>query len=401
MTQVEVLPRGPRQDNGDTEVLEQLFQPFYKRPIVKVIFGVIALVVILGIYLIWHHYSQIESTDDAQITGDIYPVSSRVGGTVKAVHAEDNQYVEAGTVLVEIDQTDYQVALQKAEADLADAKAGATAARTGVPLTSTSTSSQLRAASANLATAKQNLGAAQARVREAEANHTKAAADLVRYKALVDKDEIPRQTYDTAVAAEAAARAAWDTAKANASAAESAVVQAQAQVEAASTVPQQIEVSRAKAGSAEATVGKNQANLDQAKLNLGYTVVRAPVSGIVSKKSVEPGQTIQPGQALFAIVPLENLWVVANFKESQLKDMHPGQGVKVHVDAYGEDFDGKVDSIGGATAAQFSLLPPENATGNYVKVVQRVPVKIVFEKGQDPEHRLRPGMSVVPTVKVK
>jgi len=400
-TQVEVLPRGPRQDNGDTEVLDKLFQPFYKRPLAKVLFAVIALALLLGIYLVWHHYAQIESTDDAQITGDIYPISARVSGTVKAVHAEDNQYVEAGTVLVEIDQSDYQVALQKAEADLAESRASATGARTGVPLTSTNTSSQLRAANANLITAQKQVGAAEARVREAEANHTKAAADLVRYKALVDKDEVPRQTYDTAVAAEAAAKAAWDTARANAAAAQSAVIQAQAQVDAASTVGQQVEVSRAKAGSAEATVGKNQANLDQAKLNLGYTIVRAPVSGIVSKKSVQLGQTIQPGQALFAIVPLENLWVVANFKESQLKDMQTGQSAKIHVDAYDKDFSGHVDSVGGATAAQFSLLPPENATGNYVKVVQRVPVKIVFDKGQDPEHRLRPGMSVVPTVKVK
>jgi membrane fusion protein, multidrug efflux system len=399
MTQVEVLPRGPR-EHGE-EVIHDMFLPFYKKPIARVLFGVLALVVLGGIYLVWHHYSQIESTDDAQITGDIYPVSARVGGQVKAVHVEDNQYVEAGTVLVEIDQSDYQVALQKAQADLAESNASALAARTGVPLTSTNTSSQLQSANANLVTAQKQVGAAEARVREAEANHTKAAADLARYKALVDKDEVPRQTYDTAVAAESAARAAWDTARANAAAAESGVTQARAQVSAASTVGQQVEVSRARAGSAEATVGKNQANLDQAKLNLGYTVVRAPVSGIVSKKSVEVGQTIQPGQSLFAIVPLENLWVVANFKESQLKEMKPGQAVKVHVDAYDKDFNAHVDSIGGATAAQFSLLPPENATGNYVKVVQRVPVKVVFEKGQDPQHRLRPGMSVVPTVRVK
>src|SRR4051812_35159853 len=167
-TQVEVLPRGPRQDNGDSEVLDKLFQPFYKRPLAKVLFVVIALVLLLGIYLIWHHYSQIESTDDAQITGDIYPVSARVGGTVKAVHVEDNQYVEAGTVLVEIDQSDYRVALQKAEADLAESRASATGARTGVPLTSTNTSSQLRSANANFITAQKQVGAAEARVREAE-----------------------------------------------------------------------------------------------------------------------------------------------------------------------------------------------------------------------------------------
>ena len=203
------------------------------------------------------------------------------------------------------------------------------------------------------------------------------------------------------MAAEAAAKATWDSAEANAAAAQSAVIQARAQMDSVSTVPEQIQVSRAKAGSAEANVGKNQAMLDQAKLNLGYTVLRAPVNGIVSKKAVEPGQIIQPGQSLLAVVPVEGVWAVANFKESQLKDMKVGQSAKVHVDAYNKDFEGHVDSIGGATAARFSLLPPENATGNYVKVVQRLPVKIVFEKNQDPNHDLRPGMSVVPTVRVK
>jgi membrane fusion protein (multidrug efflux system) len=400
MTQVEVLPRGTR-DNGDEEVLERLFMPLYKRPVAKVLFGALALLIALGIYLIWHHYSQIESTDDAQIEGDIVPISARVGGTVKAVHVDDNQYVEAGTVLVEIDPVDYQVELKRSEAELADAKASATAARTGVPLTSTSTSSQLQGATAALVSSQRNVDAAQARVREAEANHTRAAADMERYKALVQKDEIPKQTYDTAVAAEAAARAALETARANVAGAESAVAQARAQQQGFSTVPQQIEVSRARAGSAEAMVGKNEALLEQAKLNLGYTTLRAPVSGVVSKKTVQLGQTIQPGQPLLAIVPTENVWTVANFKESQLKEMKVGQPVKVHVDAYNKDYDAKVDSIGGATAGRFSLLPPENATGNYVKVVQRLPVKIVFDKGQNQNHELRPGMSVVPVVKVK
>ena len=401
MTQVEVMPRGPQTNGGGEELIDEMFKPFYKRPVAKVLFGVIALVLFAAIFLVWRHYAAIESTDDAQIEGDIVPISARVGGTVKAVHVEDNQYVEAGTVLVEIDQSDYQVALKRAEAELSDASSNAQAARTMVPMTSTSTSSQLRAATAALASATKQVDAARARVREAVANHTKAAADLARFKQLVDKDEIPRQTYDTAVAAEAQAQAAVDTAQANVAAAESAVVQARAQMDAASTVPEQVSMTRAKAGSAEASVEKNQSGLEQAKLNLGYTIVRAPVSGIVSKKSVQPGQTIAPGQSLFAVVPVENLWVVANFKENQLKDMHPGQEVKIHVDAYGKDLTGKVDSFGGATAAKFSLLPPENATGNYVKVVQRVPVKIVFDKGQDSDHKLRPGMSVAPTVRVK
>jgi membrane fusion protein (multidrug efflux system) len=244
------------------------------------------------------------------------------------------------------------------------------------------------------------VGAAEALLREEQANYGKAAADRVRFKQLVDKDEIPRQQYDSAVAAEGAARATVDSAQAALAATRSQVAQARAQVQAASTAPQQIDVTRSRAGAAEASVAKNSAGLEQAKLNLNYTVVRAPVSGVVSKKSVQPGQVVMPNQALFAVVPLENLWVVANFKENQLEKMHPGQPANIHVDAYGQDFKGHVDSIGGATAAKFSLLPPENATGNYVKVVQRVPVKVVFEKGEDPEHKLRPGMSVVPTVDV-
>jgi len=238
-------------------------------------------------------------------------------------------------------------------------------------------------------------------VAEAEANERKAAADLERYRQLVQKDEVPRQTYDTAVATEASTRAMLDSAHAAVAVAQSKVLQAEAQVRSAGTAPQQVEVTRGRAGSATASVMKNTAAVEQARLDLEYTTVRAPVTGIVSKKSVQPGQVISPGQPLVALVPTQNMWVVANFKETQLKNMHPGQSVTIHLDAYGRDYNGHVDSFGGATAARFSLLPPENATGNYVKVVQRVPVKIVFEKDQDPEHRLRPGLSVTPTVITK
>src|SRR5436305_415266 len=379
---------------------EQPPQPFMKRRRTRWILAAVVLALLIGGFLVWLHYSRIESTADAQIEGDIVPISARVGGTVKSVRVEDNQIVKAGDILVEIDPVDYEVALRRAQAGLADADASAKGARSNVPITTTNTASQVENARAALAAAQQQVDVAQARLREAQANHTRAAADLVRFKQLVDKDEIPRQQYDTAVAAEAAARATVDSAQATVSAAQSQVAQARAQVQAAGTAPQQINVTRSRAGAAEASVAKNSAELEQAKLNLNYTVVRAPVSGIVSKKSVQPGQVVMPNQALFAVVPLENLWVVANFKENQLKKMHPGQPAKIHVDAYGQDFNGHVDSIGGATAAKFSLLPPENATGNYVKVVQRLPVKIVFEKGEDPEHKLRPGMSVVPTVDI-
>jgi len=372
-----------------------------RSPRARLLLGLLAIIIVVAGILVWHHYAIRESTDDAQIEADIVPIGARVGGTVKAVHVEDNQPVEAGTVLVELDPTDYEVDLRRAEAELANAIANASAARTNVPIASTTTSSQLQTAQANLASAQKQVDAAEARLREAQANYTKAARDLARYKQLVERDEIPRQQYDYAVAAEQAARASVDSARAAVASARSQVAQAEAQVREASTVPQQLAVSRAKAGSAIADVQKNQAAVDQARLNLSYTIIRALSSGIVDTNSVQPGPIIQAGQPLFSLVPFERMWVEANFKETQLKNVRINQPATIHVDAYGRDYKGHVDSFGGATAARFSLLPPENATGNYVKVVQRVPVKIVFDKGQDPEHLLRPGMSVVPTVITK
>jgi membrane fusion protein (multidrug efflux system) len=401
MADLEVVPRVDVDDQNH-EAREVRARNYLQRnPRFKWIAAAVAVVLLVGGLLIWHYFAIRESTDDAQIEGDIIPISARVGGTVTHVLFEDNQYVEAGTILVQMDPTDYKVALDKATADLADAEASAQSAKATIPITSTTASSQLETARANLAAAQRDVEAARARVQEAQANYQKAAADLQRYTQLVQKDEVPRQTYETAVAAEAATRATLDSSRAAVAVAESRVLQAQAQVRMAGTVPEQISVTKGRAGSAAASVLKSSADLEQARLNLEYTTVRAPVSGIVSKKSVQPGQVIQPGQPLVALVPLQNMWVVANFKETQLKNMHPGQAAKVHVDAYGRDYNGHVDSFGGATAARFSLLPPENATGNYVKVVQRVPVKIVFEKDQDPEHMLRPGMSVTPTVITK
>jgi membrane fusion protein, multidrug efflux system len=399
MADLEVVPRV---EEEESEPKATRARGYLKRnPRAKWIVAAVVLVLLIGGLLVWHYFSVRESTDDAQIEGDIIPISARVGGTVQRVLFEDNQYVEAGTILVQIDQADYKVALDRAQADLADAEASAQAAKANIPITSTTTSSQTDVARANLVAAQRDVEAAQSRVKEAEANEQKAAADLDRYRQLVQKDEVPRQTYDSAVANEASTRATLDSARAAVAVAQSKVLQAEAQLRSAGTAPQQIEVTRGKAGSAAASVMKNTAAVEQARLDLEYTTVRAPVSGIVSKKSVQPGQVIQPGQPLVALVPTQNMWVVANFKETQLKNMHPGQPAKVHVDAYGRDYNGHVDSFGGATAARFSLLPPENATGNYVKVVQRVPVKIVFEKNQDPEHRLRPGLSVTPTVITK
>lgn len=360
---------------------------------------VVAAIVVGGI-LIWRYYAARETTDDAQVDAHIAQISARVGGTVIAVHVDDNQPVKTGQVLVELDPKDYQVALTKARADLADAVAGHRAAETAVPIAHTSTSSTLDMARANLGAARKGVIVAEARQREAEANNTKAEQDLERFRELVAKDEVSRQQYDSAVAAAQAARATLDAARAAVSSAQSHVVQVEAQVRGAESAPQQVAMTEARAGAAGANAQKYQAAVEQAQLNLDYTTISAPGNGIVSKRNVELGQVVQAGQPLMAIVKLEDIWVTANYKETQLQRMKVGQRATIHVDAYNRDYKGHVDSVGGGTGARFSLLPPENATGNYVKVVQRVPVKIVFEPGQDLSG-LRPGMSVVTTVMVK
>jgi len=379
--------------------------------------AVIIIAIIAGSARLYRSYAQWESTDDAQIDGYIYPVNSRIPGFVTRVTVDDNQYVEAGTVLVQLDPKDYEVAVANAKAVLANDKASEAALATNVPLTTVNTSTQLSSAEADvesnnaaIVAAQHALDAAQAALREAEANDLKAQDDVNRYKPLADKDEIPQQRYTQAVQTEKAAAAAVEAARSSAAAAEQAVTQARAKLEQtraqlryAQTGPQQISVQRSRADAAAAETQRAGAILDQAKLNLQYATIVAPVSGIVAQRSVQPGQNVSPGQQLMTVVPLEsqNIWVTANFKETQLANMRPGQAVKISVDAYGRSYDGHVLNVAGASGARFSLLPPENATGNYVKVVQRLPVKILFENGQDSEHLLRPGMSVVPSVKIK
>jgi membrane fusion protein (multidrug efflux system) len=379
--------------------------------------ALIALVVLAASVALYRYLAAWESTDDAQIDGYIYPVSSRVSGYVTRVLVDDNQYVEAGTVLVQLDPKDYDVALANAKATLANDQASAAAQRTNVPITSVNTSSQLSAAQADLENAKAGLvaaqrsfDAAQASFRQAVANDLKAQDDVNRYKPLAEKDEIPQQQYVQAVHSQQATAAAVEAARASAAGAEQAVTQARARVaqaeagvQYAQTKPQQDAVQRARAEAAEAETERAAAVLHQAQLNLQYTTIVASVSGLVGQRSVQPGQNVVPGQQMMTIVPLDsqNIWVTANFKETQLKYMRPGQHVRISVDTYGRKYDGYVLNIAGASGARFSLLPPENATGNYVKVVQRIPVKIAFEKGQDPEHLLRPGMSVEPNVEVQ
>ncbi|HMD98567.1 MAG TPA: HlyD family secretion protein [Terriglobia bacterium] len=383
----------------------------------KILLALLGLALIVVAVPLYRHFTAWESTDDAEIDGYIYPVSSRVTGYVTRVRVDDNQYVEAGTVLVQFDPKDYEVALANAKATLANDQAGAAALLTNVPLTTVNTSSQLSSAEsdvenakAGLVAARRQFDAAQASLRQAEANDLNAQDDVNRYKPLAAKDEIPQQRYTQAVDSQKATAAVVEAARASAAAAEQAVTQARARVaqaqaglQYAQTRPQQISVQRSRAQAAQAETQRASAALEQAQLNLQYTTVVAPVSGIVGQRSVQPGQNVSPGQQLMTIVPLDsqNIWVTANFKETQLTYMRPGQPVKVLVDTYDREYDGHIDSIAGASGARYSLLPPENATGNYVKVVQRIPVKILFEKGQDPQHLLRPGMSVEPNVKVK
>ncbi len=374
---------------------------FREHPRAKWVIAAVLLLLVAGGAFVWHYYSVRESTDDAQVDGHIDPISARVSGTVLRVYYDDNQQVKAGDLLVELDPRDYQVAVQRAKADLATAEANAAAAGVNVPLVTTTSSSELVAADAAANSANHEVTAAQARVQEAQANYTKAATDLKRMEQLVQKDEVSRQQYDAAVAAAAATKAALEAANAAVANAQARAAQARAQYDAAHTVPEQIKMTRAKSTAAQAEVERDRAVLAQAELNLQYTKVRAPVDGILSKRNVEPGQVVQAGQPLFAIVNLDDLWITANFKETQLRYMRPGQNAEVSVDAYGHTYQATVESIGGATGARFSLLPPENATGNYVKVVQRIPVRIRINKGEDPNHQLRPGMSVVPTVRVK
>jgi membrane fusion protein (multidrug efflux system) len=385
-----------------------------------------ALILVAGIVVYMWRTSGRQSTDDAQIDGHITQVAARVGGTVIKVHVKENQPVAAGDVLIELDPRDYQVAVDRARAELADAQANASGAMTGIPLTQVSTATGVRTATGSVEEAQAGIGiadrqieaaraqlvAAQARQREKEATAVRAARDVERLKGLVAKDEIAQQQYDAAVASADSARAAADAATSDVVAAQAAIdvaeqrarqargtaAQAQAQLQASQTGPEQLRVTRAHADVANARVQQAAAALAQAELNLQRTSITAPSAGVISRKSVEVGQVIQPGQPLFALVSQGDVWVTANFKETQLRHVQPGQRVTVDVDGLGRELKGHVDSIGAATGAKFSLLPPENATGNYVKVVQRIPVKIVFEPGQDPEHRLRPGMSVTPTI---
>ena len=380
----------------------------------NVLIVAVALVVVIGGVLLWRYFSTYESTDDAQADVHLYPVSARISGYVVKVNVDDNQWVQQGTVLVEIDPKDYEVAVAQAQANLASSEATAQSLNITVPITSvstvsqlTSTSSDIENATAGVAAAEKQLTAAHAQLEQAQANDVRAQDDLHRYKLLVDKREVAEQIYDQALATAKSSTAAVAASVANESAAQqfvqqarSRLVQAIANHTSAETGPQQVSSTRARARAAIADVEQRRALLEQAQLNLQYTKIVAPVTGEVNK-TVVVGLNVQPGQQLLTVVPLDQVWVTANFKETQLKYMRVGQKAKIHVDSNGQTLNGRVDSIAGATGPLFSLLPPENATGNYVKIVQRLPVKIVLEPGENRDRQLRPGMNVVPDVYLK
>src|SRR5580700_6680726 len=405
-------PQGPNVPADKASVADPAISAYprrrsYKRWIFLAAFVVLAV----GGAFLWHYLSGFESTDDAQVDVHLYPVSARVSGYIQKVNVDDNQWVDEGSSLVEIDPKDYEVALAKAEATLGTSEAAAKSSNIDVPVSSVDTSSQLKFTSSDITNAEaaiqaaeRQAAAAHARVVEAQAENVKAQDDVTRYRLLLAKQEIAKQVYDHAYAAAATDVAAIAAAEADEAAALQAVQQAQSRLieaeahyEDAKAGPQRVASTRAKALSAEADVHQRAAALEQAQLNLGYTKIPAPVTGEVTKKVVV-GLNVDPGEQLLTVVPLDQVWITANFKETQLKHMRVGQKAKIDLDSNGRTYHGHVDSIAGATGPTFSLLPPENATGNYVKIVQRIPVKIVLDAGENSNRELRPGMNVVPNV---
>ena len=406
----------PGQDQEKDQKDQQQEQPRQKSRRRFVIIGVVAILVIAALLFYWHS-TFYEDTDDAQVAGHLIQVSARISGNVIRVAAEENQQVKAGDVIVELDPRDFQTAIQQDEANLEAAQANLESAQVNVPITTVNSNTGISSAAAvvmqsndEVAQAQHQFDSNRAAIAQADANYIKAKLDVDRYAPLVQRDVISKQQFDQAVATANADLAALNQAKQNATASEAAVrmsqdrvKQSEAQLRQAQTAPNQIKAQRAKADQAAAQVVQNRAALEQAKLNLSYTKIVAPVDGIITRKSVEVGQNVSQGQNMTTLVSLDDIWVTANFKETQLNLMRPGQAVAITVDAYGgRKYDGVITQVGGATGSVLSLFPPENATGNYVKVVQRVPVRIdLSNKSEDSDHLLRPGLSVEPKVRVK
>ncbi len=374
---------------------------------------VVVAIVMIGGYFLWRYLESYESTDDARVDGHVNPIATRVSGTVTKVYVVENQMVKQGDLLLELDPRDYSVALERAKASLGQAQAAIVAGQANIPITSTTTQTTIETARSEVANAQASLAEAQrdhdqetAKLAEAQFNNTKAQADLARYRMLVAKDEVSHEEFDQRVAAAEAAAARVRAQEAALAGARKVIDQRRATVETAnarfnqaqSNAPQQVRAQRAGVDAQRAQAEAARAALNEASLNLGYTKVYSPVAGIVGRRAVEAGQRVQAGQQLLSVVQVDDIWVTANFKENQLRHMRAGQRATIHVDAFDRDFDGYVESMPGASAATFSVLPPENASGNYVKVVQRLPVRLRFKPGQDPNHQLRPGMSAEPKV---
>jgi membrane fusion protein, multidrug efflux system len=383
----------------------------------KLLLFVVLVVLLVAGLCYWLYARHYESTDDAQVDGHFAQLSTRITGTVTYVNptVENDRYVTAGMLLLELDPRDYQADLEHATATLETKEAAANAAKLQVPITQASAFSQLHLSEAareqaieSVAAAEADLTAAQARVQQDEAVAGRAERDRVRYAALVEKREISRSFYDARMTDAAATAqtlasdiAAVKAAQQRIAEAKSLVTEREAQVASARTAPQQYSDAVAHESSAHGELDQARADVHTAELNLGYTKIYAPVSGVVGHKTVELGHRIQPGQSLLTVVPLDDIWITANFKETQLRRMHPGQPVTIHVDTFGRDYKGTVEDMAGAAGPLFSLFPPENASGNYVKIVQRFPIRIRIGKDEDPNHDLRPGMSVEATVKVR
>ncbi|HTC95593.1 MAG TPA: HlyD family secretion protein [Terriglobales bacterium] len=392
---------------------QKIVEAVKRRPAIFALALVAVVALVLGS---WLYFSSYEETDDAQVDGHLDPISARISGTVVSVNpsVEDNHFVAAGTVLAEIDPADYQAEVDRARAEYQRLQASASAAQQDITVTSSGSAGRLNLSQAavheaqdSIASERAALDAAQARLAQAEAGYSRAEADRQRYERLLAKHEISQSEYDRIATESSTDREAVNAARAELVAAQIRVTQAEsrlaerkADVLVAGSAPEQVKSSIAKAAAAVSEADRARAQLTTAELNLSYSKIIAPVSGIIGRKVVEVGQRVQPGQQLLDIIPVDDVWVTANFKETQLKKMRPGQPVTIHLDSYDRDYHGQLDAIGGATGSRFSLLPPENATGNYVKVVQRIPVRILLSPGEDSDHLLRPGMSVEAHVKL-
>ena len=398
----------------ETETSSQPVEPAApRRRINPYIAGVIAIV-LLAAAAGWYFYSQgYEDTDDAQVDGHLNPIASRIDGTINAVHVDDNQAVQTGALLVELDPNDDQVALQQAQAQYDQAMAQLGAAHPNLPITRisnlndlTSQRAEVSGAEAALAAAQHDLDSAVAKLRESQAVNERNQADFARYQTLFDKQEVARADYDQYRATASAQIQTVASNQAAVASAQKTVEQRMAELaqqrsklqQTQSSAPLQVAIRQADIKSQQANAEAAQAALEQSRLNLSYCRITAPVSGVVTQRSAEVGARISKGQQLFMIVQTDDLWVTANFKETQLARIHPGQRVRIHVDALHDDFDGTVESMPAITGSRASVLPPENATGNYVKVIQRLPVRIRFNHGQRDLDKLRPGMSVEPKV---